>query len=107
VPGARFARLCYEQLASIGSSFLLAVYPATGRHHQIRVQLASLGCPIRGDRKYGSRITGPGGFVYLHARSLACRHPVTGQELQVMAAPPQADKLWQLAVAAMSSSKHL
>jgi 23S rRNA pseudouridine1911/1915/1917 synthase len=70
-----------------------AVELLTGRHHQIRAQLAAIGCPVKGDLKYGYPRSNPGGFIHLHARSIALIHPVKKEPLAVTAEPPS-DKLW-------------
>jgi 23S rRNA pseudouridine1911/1915/1917 synthase len=66
----------------------------TGRHHQIRCQLASIGCPIKGDLKYGSKRSNPDGSISLHARYVEFIHPVSKEMIQITAPLPQ-DKLWQ------------
>jgi len=74
--------------------WLLEITLRTGRHHQIRAQLAAISCPIRGDLKYGARRSIPGGGIGLHARSLGFVLPGTGEQLLLEAAPPE-DRLWQ------------
>jgi 23S rRNA pseudouridine1911/1915/1917 synthase len=66
----------------------------TGRHHQIRAQLAAAGCPIKGDLKYGSKRSNDGGGISLHARSISFMHPVKNEEVKVVA-PLPAEKIWQ------------
>lgn len=73
--------------------FFLEIELETGRHHQIRAQLARAGCRIKGDVKYGFPRTNPGGGIHLHARSIAFAHPVTGEPLTITADPP-ADPVW-------------
>ncbi|MBK9292650.1 MAG: RNA pseudouridine synthase [Bacteroidetes bacterium] len=87
-PGAQPAHLDYKLLDTSRSFFLLEVKLHTGRHHQIRVQLAAMGCPIAGDLKYGDSRTLAKGAIALHARSLRLIHPVSKQELFVEANPP-------------------
>lgn len=84
-PGAKEARLAYRRLKTLERCSLLEVEPQTGRKHQIRVQLADLGYPILGDRKYGGRRAFPAGIA-LHALRLAVIHPV-GEEQLVLEAP--------------------
>ena len=65
----------------------------TGRHHQIRVQLASLGCPIKGDLKYGFSRSNPDGGISLHSRKIEFVHPVKKEKIEITAQPPK-DSLW-------------
>jgi 23S rRNA pseudouridine1911/1915/1917 synthase len=90
-PGAQQASLSYRVLRTTRRGVLLEIELETGRKHQIRVQLASHGHPILGDRKYGSRMTFPKGIA-LHARQLEFDHPVGQQRLTVTAPVP---KCWQ------------
>ncbi len=84
-PGAQAARLAYAQVRSAGEASLVQVQLDTGRKHQIRVQLAKVGCPIVGDLKYGSRMAFEPGIA-LHARRLELEHPVRHEPL-VLEAP--------------------
>ena len=93
-PGSRESRLSYRLLLSLERYHLLEVELATGRHHQIRAQLAHIGCPIKGDLKYGARRSNPGGGIHLHSRELSLLHPVKGTPLTILADPPPADALW-------------
>jgi 23S rRNA pseudouridine1911/1915/1917 synthase len=86
-PGAQVARLSYGRRARLGSAAWLEVELETGRKHQIRLQLAELGSPILGDRKYGSSTPFPAGIA-LHARRLAFEHPVRRTLLEVTAPLP-------------------
>ena len=86
-PDAQLARLHYEVRNSHSNISLLEIQLETGRKHQIRVQLAKIGCPLLGDRKYGSRTTFPLGIA-LHARSLQFKHPITQQSMRLEAAVP-------------------
>lgn len=87
--GAKEARLQYRILARGDRFNLLEIRLLTGRKHQIRVQLASIGCPIRGDLKYGDRRSNPDGSISLLARSISFIHPVSGKEISVTAPVPQ------------------
>jgi 23S rRNA pseudouridine1911/1915/1917 synthase len=77
VPGSKEANLEYRLIQKVGSNFLLEVTPHTGRSHQIRVQLSSMGCPIIGDTKYGSDISKNDLSINLHSWKLNFIHPVT------------------------------
>ncbi|MDR2358394.1 MAG: RNA pseudouridine synthase [Prevotellaceae bacterium] len=92
--GAKEARLRYSLLAGGDNYHLLEVQLLTGRHHQIRCQLAAVGCPVKGDLKYGAPRSNPDGSISLHARSVAFEHPVK-KEPVVIVAPAPADALWQ------------
>jgi 23S rRNA pseudouridine1911/1915/1917 synthase len=87
-PDSKFADLSYRMIKEAGGKFLLEVKPVTGRPHQIRVQLASMGCSIVGDLKYGSPQPNKDASICLHARSLKLIHPVTKEELKIEARPP-------------------
>lgn len=92
--GAKEALLNYRLVASGERYHLIDVELLTGRHHQIRCQLAAVGCPIKGDLKYGAPRSNPDGSISLHARSLSFEHPVRHTPLEILA-PPPADRLWQ------------
>lgn len=91
--GAKEARLAYRLIASTDRYCLLEVRLMTGRKHQIRVQLSSIGCPVRGDLKYGDKRSNPDGSISLHARRICFVHPVSGKEIDVTAPVPD-DNLW-------------
>ncbi|MCM1041160.1 MAG: RluA family pseudouridine synthase [Bacteroides sp.] len=93
-PGAQKAELSYRLLARSERYFLLEVQLHTGRHHQIRAQLAAMGCPIQGDLKYGDKRSNPDGGISLHARSLHLIHPVRQTPLDLTAPVPEG-ALWQ------------
>ncbi len=93
VNGSQKAELIYKVIGKSDLYYLLSIQLLTGRHHQIRAQLAAMGCPIKGDLKYGYPRSNPGGFIHLHARSIEFLHPVKKELLLVIANPP-ADKLW-------------
>jgi 23S rRNA pseudouridine1911/1915/1917 synthase len=104
VPGAREARLAYRLAATLDRYFLLEIDLETGRHHQIRAQLAAIGCHIKGDLKYGARRSNPGGGIHLHAREVTFEHPVRRTPLTVIAPPPP-DPVWDAALAALGPEK--
>lgn len=92
-PEAVKAELSYKLLAASDRYFLLQVELFTGRHHQIRAQLAAIGCRIKGDLKYGFPRSNPDASIHLHARSLKFIHPVSKEEVSVVAPPPN-EPLW-------------
>lgn len=96
-PGAKDAKqaiLYYKTLVKGDHYTLLEVNLETGRHHQIRCQLAAIGCPIKGDLKYGAKRSNPDGGICLHARKIEFIHPVSKQEICITAPVPE-DSLWQ------------
>lgn len=93
-PEAKEARLQYECLGSSDRYHLLKVKLLTGRHHQIRAQLAHLGCPIRGDVKYGFKRANADRTIDLHGWQLRFRHPVTN-EWETLTAPPPDSPVWK------------
>jgi 23S rRNA pseudouridine1911/1915/1917 synthase len=95
VPDSKEARLRYRLAGQSDRYFLLAVELLTGRHHQIRCQLARMGCPIRGDLKYGAPRSNPDASISLHAWRIAFEHPVLHRHIQAEAPLPQ-DVLWQV-----------
>ena len=88
-PGAQKAELYYKVIGHSERYALIEVELCTGRHHQIRVQLAGMGCPIQGDLKYGDKRSNPDGSISLHARYLRLIHPVRKTELRIEAPTPQ------------------
>lgn len=94
VPGSKKAILSYRLIASGERYHLLEVNLKTGRHHQIRCQLAKIGCPIKGDLKYGAPRSNPDGSISLHARHISFVHPVSKEVIDVTAETPQ-DNLWK------------
>jgi 23S rRNA pseudouridine1911/1915/1917 synthase len=97
VTGSQKAELIYKVIGKSDGYFLLEINLLTGRHHQIRAQLAAMGCPIKGDLKYGYPRSNPGGFIHLHARTIEFIHPVKKEVIKVSAVPP-ADSLWDFFV---------
>lgn len=93
-PGAKEAALSYRMLGSSDRYHLLEVNLETGRKHQIRVQLSSIGCPIRGDLKYGDKRSNPDGSISLQAHKIEFIHPVNHRPI-VVTAPLPDDPLWQ------------
>ena len=82
VPGAKRAELSYRLMGHMNDHYLMEVMPITGRSHQIRVQLATIGCPIRGDIKYGFPKPNSDASIHLHARQLDFTHPVTKKKIR-------------------------
>jgi 23S rRNA pseudouridine1911/1915/1917 synthase len=87
------AELNYELIASSENYHLLDIELLTGRHHQIRAQLAAIGSAIRGDLKYGFPRSNPDASISLHARSISFTHPISLQPVSIVAEPPK-EKLW-------------
>lgn len=94
VPGSKKSVLEYRVAGQTENYNLLEVKLLTGRHHQIRCQLAAIGCPIKGDLKYGARRSNPDGSISLLSRHVAFVHPVS-QELISVDSPLPKDNLWQ------------
>lgn len=92
-PGALRSELDYELICSLDNYHLLEVKPQTGRHHQIRVQLSKMGCPIKGDLKYGFDRSNKDKSIHLHARKIEFIHPIKKENI-VIIAPPPTDVLW-------------
>lgn len=93
VEGSRFAELSYKIIGQLEGYYLLEVRPVTGRTHQIRVQLATMGCPIVGDNKYGYPRGSLKRSICLHARSLEFVHPVRKEPIRIEARLPD-DGFW-------------
>ena len=91
---AKIAILDYHTLVRGENYTLLEVNLETGRHHQIRCQLAAIGCPVKGDLKYGAKRSNPDGGICLHARKIEFIHPVSKQPICITAPVPD-DSLWQ------------
>lgn len=92
-PGSKKAMLKYTVIGASTNYTLLEVQLMTGRHHQIRCQLAAIGCPIKGDLKYGAQRSNPDGSISLLARSIEFEHPVSHELIRAVAPLPN-DKLW-------------
>lgn len=93
-PGSKKAILHYRLIGYSQNYYLLEIDLKTGRHHQIRCQLAKAGCPIKGDLKYGASRSNPDGSICLHARNIRFVHPVS-KELIEVEAPVPSDNLWK------------
>ena len=93
-PNAKKAILKYRLIGQSDRYFLLEVNLMTGRHHQIRCQLAAMGCPIKGDLKYGARRSNPDGSISLLSHQVEFVHPVSKEKISVVSPLPD-DKLWR------------
>ena len=93
VPNSKQAVLKYKVIGHTDNYTLIEVNLMTGRHHQIRCQLANIGCPIKGDLKYGAKRSNPDGSISLLARKIEFVHPVSKQNL-IVEAPFPGDNLW-------------
>ena len=93
-PNAKKAILRYKLIAHSDNYYLLEIDLKTGRHHQIRCQLAKMGCPIKGDLKYGFDRSNKDGGISLHARSAEFIHPVSKENVRIVAPVPD-DNLWK------------
>jgi 23S rRNA pseudouridine1911/1915/1917 synthase len=94
VPESKKASLDYKIIKELNNYFALEINLHTGRHHQIRAQLSAIGCPIKGDLKYGFDRSNPDGGIHLHARKLVFIHPVTKEPLEIIAPTPN-DVIWK------------
>ena len=94
VPGSKKAVLHYKVIGRSERYTLVEIQLMTGRHHQIRCQLAKIGCPIKGDQKYGARRSNPDGSISLLARKVEFTHPVSKEKICVESPVPD-DKLWK------------
>ncbi len=104
VKDSKEAILDYRLLARSDDYFLLEVDLKTGRHHQIRAQLSAIGCPIRGDLKYGYPRSNPDASISLHARKVAFEHPVSHENMELVAPPPD-EVLWDYFVAILKKKE--
>ncbi len=93
VENSKESLLSYKMIAASKDYYLLEIDLHTGRHHQIRAQLSAIGCPIKGDLKYGFPRSNPDGSISLHARQLEFNHPVKKEPVTVIAPPPK-EALW-------------
>ena len=88
VPDSKLASLDYKIIKELNNYFALEINLHTGRHHQIRAQLQAIGCPIKGDLKYGFDRSNPDGGIHLHARKLVFIHPVSKENIEIIAPTP-------------------
>lgn len=93
IPESKKAILDYKVIKKLDRYYLLEINLHTGRHHQIRAQLAAIGCPIKGDLKYGFDRSNPNASIHLHARRLSLIHPVRKEPIEIVAKPPE-DPVW-------------
>lgn len=94
VPNSKKAILKYRLIGETAHYYVLEINLLTGRHHQIRCQLAAMGCPIKGDLKYGAKRSNPDGSISLLARRVEFVHPVSKRQI-VVESPLPKDNLWQ------------
>lgn len=93
VPESKKASLDYKIIKELNNYFALEINLHTGRHHQIRAQLSAIGSPIKGDLKYGFDRSNPDGGIHLHARKLVFMHPVSKENIEIIAPVPN-DVIW-------------
>ena len=93
VPESKLASLDYKIIKELNNYFALEINLHTGRHHQIRAQLSAIDSPIKGDLKYGFDRSNPDGGIHLHARKLVFAHPVSKENLEIIAPTPN-DAIW-------------
>ena len=94
IEGSKKAILHYRVLKTLKSYYLLEIDLETGRHHQIRSQLASIGCTIKGDLKYGAKRSNKDASIHLHARQIQFTHPVSKDDITIVAPLPK-DPIWE------------
>ncbi|MFN7116323.1 MAG: RluA family pseudouridine synthase [Saprospiraceae bacterium] len=94
VPHSKRAELHYKLLGSSDNYHLLEIQLITGRHHQIRAQLSAIGCPVKGDTKYGFKRSNPDHSIHLHAWKLRFLHPVSNEMEEIVAPVPTQDAVW-------------
>ena len=95
VPESKIASLAYEIIKELNNYYALEINLHTGRHHQIRAQLSAIGSPIKGDLKYGFDRSNPDGGIHLHARKLVFIHPVSKENIEIIAPVPDNDAIWK------------
>lgn len=94
MPNSKRAELHYKLLASSDNYHLLEIELITGRHHQIRAQLSAIGCPVKGDTKYGFKRSNSDHSIHLHAWKLQFLHPVSNEMEEIVAPVPTSDAVW-------------
>ena len=94
-PGSKLAILNYKLVSGLLKYYLLEIDLQTGRHHQIRCQLAKIGCSIRGDLKYGFPRSNEDGGISLHSRRVEFIHPIKKEKVVIVANPPSTENLWR------------
>jgi len=94
VPDSKMASLEYKIIKELDNYYGLEIQLHTGRHHQIRAQLSAIGSPIKGDLKYGFDRSNPDGGIHLHARKLVFIHPVSKEEITIIAPTPE-EVIWK------------
>lgn len=104
VPDSKLALLSYKYVAKTDRYFLLEIELHTGRHHQIRAQLAKIGCLIKGDMKYGFPRSNPNAGIHLHARKISFIHPVKNIPVEIVADTPD-DPVWNALKKSTSDSQ--
>ena len=95
INGAKLAILSFKKILDLKKFSLLRINLETGRHHQIRTQFSKLGCPIKGDLKYGYKRPNKNKSIHLHSRKVSFIHPVSKKMVEVIADPPK-DEIWNL-----------
>ncbi len=93
MPGGKRCVCRYTTIGESDRYWFVELHPESGRTHQLRVQLSAIGCPVKGDRKYGARRGNRDRMIHLHARELSFRHPILEHPISIVAAPP-ADPVW-------------
>lgn len=96
IEGSKKAELDYRMILKLDHYYLLEIKPKSGRHHQIRSQLAAIGCPIKGDLKYGAPRSNKDASIHLHARSIEFEHPVKKVKMKIEAEAPLKDPVWKV-----------
>tara|TARA_B100001029_G_C15022409_1_gene431435 strand:+ start:291 stop:947 length:657 start_codon:yes stop_codon:yes gene_type:complete len=91
----KHAILCYKKLKKLDRYYLLEIKPKTGRHHQIRVQLAEIGCIIKGDLKYGAKRSNKDASIHLLSKEIEFIHPVKKEKIKIIARSPK-DNIWDI-----------
>ena len=95
MPDSKQAILHYQVIKKLDNYYLLSIDLETGRHHQIRAQLAAIKCPIKGDLKYGFDRSNKHGSIHLHARQITFTHPVKKEEMTLIAPTPD-EVIWNI-----------